>query len=141
MSIARPASMGKTFNVRGYYLHPTLKFAIVVFVLILAFILSAIFAISVSVNLNVPVQNSNRNLDGWIKRLSGKGYTIHYADFRPARSEIKAETIDEFETMLKEREATEAYWHWSHLTFPVQIVYGKIWFTKGETTYYVEAPW
>jgi len=122
-------------------IHPALKFVIVLSVLVLAFILSTMLSIVVSVNLAVPVQNSNRKLDDWVRDLQGKGYNIYFADFRATTSKIKAETINEFETMLRDHKVTEAYWHWTQLAFPFQIVYGQIWFIDGETTYYIETSW
>ena len=105
-------------------LSPALKFAIVFSVLVVAFILSTTLSIVISVNLAVPVQNSNRKLDDWVRGLETKGYSIYFADFRSTTSKIKAETINEFETMLRDHKATEAYWHWTQLAFPFQIVYG-----------------
>jgi len=122
-------------------IHPALKFAIVFSVLVLAFILSTLLSIVVSVNLAVPVQNSNRKLDDWVNRLQNQGYSLYYTGFNPAKSTIKAETITEFETMLRDHKVAEAYWHWTQLAFPFQIVYGRIWFTDGETTYYIETSW
>lgn len=122
-------------------IHPALKFAIVFSVLVFAFILSTMLSIVVSVNLSVPVQNSNRKLDEWVKSLRSKGYNVYFADFRPTTSKIEAESISEFETMLSDHEVTEAYWHWTQLAFPFKIVYGKIWFIDGETTYYLETSW
>jgi hypothetical protein len=98
-------------------------------------------AIVVSVNLSVPVQNSNRKLDEWVKILQNKRYNLYYRDFRTASSMIKAESLSQFETMLSDHKVTEAYWHWTQLAFPFQIIYGKIWFIDGETTYYVETSW
>jgi len=122
-------------------IHPALKFAIVFSVLVFAFILSTMLAIVVSVNLSVPVQNSNRKLDDWIKSLQNKGYRLYFRDFHSTGSMIKAESITQFETMLRDHEVSEAYWHWTQLAFPYQIVYGKIWFIDGETTYYLETSW
>lgn len=98
-------------------------------------------AIVVSVNLSVPIQNSNRKLDEWVKYLRGKGYNVYYSDFRPTSFTIKAESINEFESMLRDNEITEAYWHGTQLAFPFQIIYGRVWFIDGETTYYLETSW
>jgi len=122
-------------------IHPALKFAIVFSVLVLAFIVSTMLSVVISVNLSVPVQNSNTKLDEWTKSLRGKGYNIYYGDFHPTTAKVKAESINEFETMLRDHKVTEAYWQWTQLAFPFQIVYGKIWFTDGETTYYLETSW
>jgi len=122
-------------------IHPALKFVIVFSVLVVAFLLTTTLSIVVSVNLSVPVQNSNRKLDDWLIRLRGKGYHIYYGDFHPTTTKIRAESIDNFETMLRDHKVTEAYWHWTQMAFPFQIVYGKIWFIDGETTYYLETFW
>lgn len=122
-------------------LRPSLKFAIVFVVLVLAFVLSTLLAIVVSVNLSVPVQNSNRQLDSWVTRLQGKGINVLFANFNPAGSAIKVESISEFENLLSDHEVNEAYWHWTQLAFPFQIVYGKIWFNDQDTTYYLETSW
>ena len=122
-------------------LRPSLKFAIVFVVLVLAFVLSTMLAIVVSVNLSVPVQNSNRQLDEWVTRLQGKGINVLFANFNPAGSAIKVESITEFENLLSDHKVNEAYWHWTQLAFPFQIVYGKIWFKDQDTTYYLETSW
>ena len=83
-------------EVRNMRLHPALKFAIVFSVLAVAFILSTLLSIAVSVNLSVPVQNSNRTLDQWIQSLKSNGYRVYYADFRPTTSMIRAESITKF---------------------------------------------
>lgn len=109
--------------------------------LVVAFVLSFLLSVVASVNLAVPVQNSNRKLDSWVATLQNKGYSLYFADLRSAASSIKASTIAEFETMLKDHEVTEAYWHWTQLAFPFQIVYGQIWFVDEGTTYYIETSW
>jgi hypothetical protein len=122
-------------------LHPALKFGIVFSVLVIAFVLSFMLSVVASVNLAVPVQNSNRKLDSWVASLQNKGYNLYFADFHSTTSSIKASTITEFEIMLKDHEVTEAYWHWTQLAFPFQIVYGQIWFADEGTTYYIETLW
>jgi len=82
---------------------------------------------------------SNRKLDNWVKHFQGKGYKLYLADFRPANSLMKAKTFTKFETLLSDHKVTEAYWHWTQMVSPSEIVYGKIWFTDKETTYYVDA--
>lgn len=122
-------------------IRPALKFGIVFLVLVVAFIVSALLSIVASVNLSVPVQNSNRKLDSWVASLQSKGYNIYFADTRSSTPNIKASTITEFENMLKDHTVTEAYWHWTQLAFPFQIVYGQIWFVDEGTTYYIETSW
>lgn len=118
-----------------------LKYAIIIIVLAVAFIMSFLLGVIVSVNLAVPIQNSNRTLDGWVKTLQGRSISLYYAEYNFARYTLKAETITQFETMLSDHEATEAYWHWTELAFPFQIVFGKIWFTDVDTTYYLQTTW
>lgn len=122
-------------------LHPALKFSIVAAILVVAFVLSFMLSIVVSVNLSVPVQNSNRKLDSWVATLQGKGYNVYFADSSSTTSSIKASTITEFENMLKDHNVTEAYWHWTQLAFPFQIIYGQIWFEDEGTTYYLQTTW
>lgn len=122
-------------------LRPSLKFAIVFAVLVLAFVVSTMLAIVVSVNLSVPVQNSNRQLDGWVTRLQGRGINVLFADFKSAGSAIRVESISAFESLLSDHKVNEAYWHWTQLAFPFQIMYGKIWFNDQDTTYYLETSW
>ena len=119
-----------------------LKFGIVCTVLTVAFAVSVLLSIFISVNLSVPVQNSNRKLDGWVTTLQGMGYSVYYADyFNPTSSLIKADNINEFTTMLRDHKVTEAHWHWTELGFPTYVVYGKIWFISEENTYYMETSW
>lgn len=120
---------------------PIFKNVIIVVVLVAAFVTSTLLSIVVSVNLAVPVQNSNTRLDEWVKRLQSKGYSLYFSGFSPKGTAIKVETITEFENSLGEHKAVEAYWHWTQLAFPFQIVYGKIWFIDQEKTYYLETSW
>jgi hypothetical protein len=122
-------------------LRPALQFGIMFLVIVVAFVVSSLLSIVASVNLSVPVQNSNRKLDTWVASLQSKGYSLYFADSRSSTSTIKASTIAEFENMLKDHEVTEAYWRWTQLAFPFQIVYGQIWFTDEGTTYYIETSW
>lgn len=110
-------------------IHPALKFAIVFSVLVLGFFGAIIMAIDV---------NSNRLLVEWINRLKNEGYNVYYADFRSTSSMMRAETIADFENMLKEHNVTEAHYCWTQLVPPFRIVYGKIWFIDKGTTYYIE---
>jgi hypothetical protein len=110
-------------------------------VIVVAFVVSSLLSIVASVNLSVPVQNSNRKLDNWVASLQSKGYSLYFADSRSSTSSIKASTITEFENMLKDHEVTEAYWHWTQLAFPFQTVYGQVWFVDEGTTYYIETSW
>jgi hypothetical protein len=82
--------------------------------------------------------NSNRLLVEWVNRLENEGYSIYYADFRPTSSMMRAETVADFETMLKEHNVTEAHYCWTQLVPPFRLVYGKIWFIDKGTTYYIE---
>jgi len=63
------------------------------------------------------------------------------ANFNPAESAIRVESITEFENLLSGHEVDGAYWHWTQLAFPFQIVYGKIWFNGQDTTYYLGTTW
>lgn len=122
-------------------LRPALQFSIVFLVLVIAVVVSSLLSIVASVNLSVPVQNSNRKLDNWVASLQSKGYSLYFADSRSSTSAIKASTITEFENMLKDHQVTEAYWRWTQLAFPFQIVYGQVWFVDEGTTYYIETSW
>lgn len=122
-------------------LHPAVKFVVVASVLVVAFALTTMLSIVVSVNLSVPVQNSNRKLDAWVNRIGNKGYSVYFADFHRTSSSIQAQSIEDFENMLSDHKVTEAHWHWTELAFPFQIIYGRIWFIDGDTTYYLETSW
>lgn len=117
------------------------KYILVVIVLVVAFVCSTLVAIDISVNLSVPVQNSNRKLDNWIQNLEANGYNLYYADFKGASSLIKAETLDDFRAMLANHEMSEAYYEWTQLAFPFTIEFGKMWFVDEGVTYYLETTW
>ena len=115
-----------------------IKNFIIIIVLISAFTTSTLIAVLASVNLSVPVQNSNRDLDDWVKTLQNKGFSLFYSNFNPTGPSIKAESYTAFEKLLHDHQMTEAMWHWTELAFPYNIVYGKIWFVDKGTTYYLE---
>lgn len=119
----------------------TLKNIVVVVVLAAVFIASTWISALVSVNISFEIQNSNRSLDEWIRQLQSQGYQVHYGNFNPSGTLIKVDNIDDFELLLIEHGIGEAYWHWTQHTFTLQIIRGKIWFTDGSTTYYLEIPW
>jgi Na+-transporting NADH:ubiquinone oxidoreductase subunit NqrC len=120
---------------------PIYKNTLIVIVLFVAFICSTLLAIDISVNLSVPVQNSNRRLDSWVQTLEGNGYDLYYSDFKGTSNMIQAETLNDFKSMLGNHEMSEAYYEWTQLGFPFSIEFGKIWFVDEGTTYYLETTW
>lgn len=120
---------------------PLYRNILIIIVLAVAFICSTLIAIDVSVNLSVPVQNSNRKLDSWVENLKGNGYHLYYADFKATSNMIQAETLNDFKAMLTNHEISEAYYEWTQLAFLFTIEFGKIWFTDEGTTYYIETSW
>jgi hypothetical protein len=121
-------------------LRPAYKYAIIISVLVVAFVASTLLAIDVAVNLSVPVQNSNSQLDEWVKSLQGK-YSLYYGDFRPSGNLVKIDTISQFENALSDHKMSEAYYEWTQLAFPFTIDFGKIWFVDEGTTYYIPTSW
>ena len=120
---------------------PIYKNILIVTVLFVVFVCSTLIAIDVSVNLSVPVQNSNRKLSDWVENLKSGNYNLFYADFKPTSNMIKAETLNDFKAMLTNHEKSEAYYEWTQLGFPFNIEFGKIWFVDEGTTYYLETTW
>jgi Na+-transporting NADH:ubiquinone oxidoreductase subunit NqrC len=122
-------------------LKPIYKNGIIIVILAIAFISSTLLAIDASVNLSVPVQNSNRTLNDWKDTLQAKGYSIYFTDFKASSNMVKIETITQFENALKDHQKQEAYFQWTQLAFPFTIQFGKIWFVDEGTTYYIETYW
>jgi len=120
---------------------PIYKNTLIVIVLFVVFVCSTLIAIDISVNLSVPVQNSNRKLSVWVESLQASKYHLFFADFKPTSNMIKAETLNDFKAMPTNHEKSEAYYEWTQLGFPFSIEFGKIWFVDEGTTYYLETTW
>jgi|YelNatPaOPRAMG01_1025707.scaffolds.fasta_scaffold92030_1 hypothetical protein len=115
-------------------MRPLIKKSMIVLALVVAFLAASLVSIYASVTISREVSHSNIVLYYRIADLNQRGIETRKSVYVEG-SAISLWDYWDLVNNLETKNIKDVYYQESYYVFPTTIVYAKIWFAEGQTTY------